>query len=150
MIALIFAAALAAQAPPVVETCAVVAAPRDYVGRKFTIRTTLGLTRHGSLLNFPRGDCQPIHYQTLEDSQARQALVQIDEVMFGRDYWRRFKTKAPRISLSLDLKVTVTGTMFCPTAKWPCVMQVTGLEEVVYPANFPREMVPPGSGWAGP
>jgi hypothetical protein len=153
LIASLLAAALAApagvQTPPVVEACAVVAAPRDYVGRKFTIRTKLALGRHASLLNFP-SQCRGISYKTLEDSPARQALGQISEVMIGIDYWRRFKARAPQTRLELDLEVTATGTMFCPTASSSCVMQVTDLDDVLYPAKFPQVMVPPGSRWAGP
>lgn len=152
MIALFLAAAAAtAPTPPTVDACAVGAAPRDYVGRKFTIRTQLGFERHGSLLNWP-SDCNgAIPYHTVPGTQARQALSHVSEVMIGIDYWRRFKTRAPRTHLALEgLVVTATGTMFCPYAKGRCEMQVTGLEDVVYPTTFPQVMVPPDARWAGP
>ncbi|WP_029912174.1 hypothetical protein [Caulobacter sp. UNC358MFTsu5.1] len=149
MIALILAAAAVAPAPTV-DACAVAAAPRDYVGRKFAIRTTLTMGRHDSLLNYP-SDCAAIRYRTLPDSQARQALEHILEVMIGVDYGRRFKTRTPLTLTSLQgLTVSATGTMFCPSATGRCEMQVTGLEQVVYPANFPKAMVPADAGWAGP
>ena len=150
MIALILAVAVVAQPAPVVEACAVAAAPRDYVGRKFTIRTKLVMGRHDTLLNYP-SDCDALSYRTLPDSQARQAIDHILEVMIGVDYGRRFKTRTPQTMTHLEnIIVTATGTMFCPYAKGRCQMQVTDLVDVVYPSNFPQVMVPPDARWAGP
>lgn len=151
MIALILATAIAApQPPPIVDACAVATTPRDYVGRKFAIRTKLTLGRHDALLNRP-SDCAAILYRVLPDSQAWRALEHISEVKIGIDYGRRFKSRPPRTYTDLEgLTVTATGTMFCPTATGRCVMQLTDLEDVVYPATFPKEMVPPGARWAGP
>ena len=155
MIALIAAllaapSGLGVQPPPRVEACAVAIAPRDYVGRKFTIRTKLAIGRHVALLNYP-SDCGAISFRALPDSQAWKALDHIQDVMIGVDYGRRLKTRAPKTLINLDgVVVTATGTMVCPYADRRCEMHLTGLENIVYPASFPREMVPPDAGWAGP
>jgi hypothetical protein len=128
----------------VVDVCEVVRSRRSYVGRKFTVRTTLSIGRHDALLNF-RADCPSLSFRTLENTQAWNAMTQIGQAMMGMDYYRRFGKKAPMVLTTLEnIGVSATGTMVCPTADDRfCVMHITRLDDVEYPATLPREMWPP-------
>jgi hypothetical protein len=132
--------------PEKVRTCDVVTHPEDYQRREFTITTDLLVdVRHRDLLNREADPtCKALLFVIVPGTQAATAYREIEDVMLGAAYARRYRRRAPMTWLYLSgIRVRVTGTMSCGSVTQSyCEMLVTELQDVVYPPGFPSEMHP--------